>query len=352
MRASFYWSQIDKNYNTAAVFYEERKNMFLNLYQQRTKQNFEHTRQQGIASFIKQWKSYEERMIASIQNKNYQGIQYFSFSHNGKTEKLRTGLTPQFFLENPNMSASEIKKRFATPFELVLKEYFNRDLQHMQRGIDNFIMQHTGQIVQKGFTFKGERAIRSDIAFTTGRAIPNHMELSTGFDTMIQKYSTVYNDQARLNNSVVTLLRNKYLNPNNFAAGFSIKNYSESISYTSSKNIQDEVNLLIRYQTRADEADVSMKYVLSKHVIAITSPTVLGLITTKGFTWMSDLLRMKRYIMHLRRDDKTKRFWVENPNIYFQDNNKTSGVYSNWSGSTYLGLEPFEFAVDKKLTYY
>lgn len=353
MTINQYQAQIDKNYDVAIHFYEEREKMFLSLYKQRTGQNFSEIIQQEYASFINQWQEYQKKIIKQVQNgtiKQQGNLQFVVQSSNGAKRRLDTGLNVAQII---GLKGAELKRRFAEPFENVLKAYFTpQKVEQSKKKVNSFILQHTGGVVQEGFTFKqGARMIRSDFTFTTGKNIPNTMELSCELDSNIQALSNQYTNTATLKETVADLLRERYLTPETFAAGFSVKNYGSNIVYTHSKVIQDEVNKMILYLRAVQEADITMKYVLSKHVIAITSPTVVGLMTTSsagGFSWMSDLLQHNRYVMHLRKNETTGRFWIENSGIFLQNKDSTGGLYSTWNSGVKTGLRSFEFYITEK----
>lgn len=323
--------------------------MFLNLYRQKTGENFQGAIEQTLSSFLNGFKNYEKKVLKQWQQQinSEQGISSIQQSFVVGKQRINTGLVPKDFLNAKDKATA--KRILAKGFEKGLSDYFNKTSKSAAERVKNFTMQHVGGVVQKGFTFKGARMIRSDIAFTQTKKIPENMELSYALDSDLQAKALLYNNQKELEGQVISLLSRHYLDPNTFVGGFSLKNYSESISYTSSEALREEVNMAISKVYNPAFADLYMKYVLSKHIIAITSPTVLGLITNKEFKWMSDLLKEKYYVFHLRKDLDHGNFFVNNSSIYLQNQKKRQGVYSTWKSGIKQELEPFDFFIKEEI---
>ena len=157
------------------------------------------------------------------------------------------------------------------------------------------------------------------------------MELSTELDLELQNHIA----NSDMINSIMS--SSGYLDENSFVGGFSVKNYDHNIAYTHSSPLMQEVNKNIAELgsgVSIEEATDMMLYTLSKHIIAITSPTVIGLYKAHSFEWMHDILKSNRYVFHLREykgnRGKQRQVQVGNSAIYLMQSSKNMFKYSVW----------------------
>ena len=358
MTASQIEAQINKHYDAAAVYYDKRKELFLRQWSKKYSTSFETVSNQFLSEFLHAFNNWSNKILkqfqASSTNKT-KGVTAFTF----KGQKIMTGLTGEQLI---GKTASAQKRQMAFPFEKTLQQFFNKIAKPTDNAISDFVAIHTGGIVQEGFTFAGnsKKMIRSDIAFSNlsgkgDKKIPKNMELSVKIDDNLQQLSNQFQASQSYQEQVLqTMLQNGYLSEDKFVGGFSIKNYSKNIAYTHSKVLLDEVNSSLKniHEKMPKQSDVQMRYVLSKHVIAITSPTVLGLITNKGLKWMSEILRQNNYIMHLRFNKDYNQFYVGNSAIYFAEKNRNSIKYSTWENGKLSSVMEFTYTPEANLEVY
>ena len=344
MTAANMEAQINKHYDAAVAYYEKRKELFLQQWGKTYKVGFQTVSETFLTDFLFQFEKWSKSVINKINSSGNLSSSYGikSFSYQG--QRISTGLTPE---QLNGKTIAEQKRMLAIPLEKALQQYFNKmDLQTTE-SVKGFIAQHTGSIVQQGFTFgNAKKMIRSDIAFTQGNMkIPNNMELSVEMDTNIQELSGKYNNKEDYEQALLATMKQAgYLSEDRFIGGFSIKNYNKNIAYTHSKALLDEINEKIKifYGTNPTLPDLTMRYCLSKRIIAITSPTVVGLITNKGLRWMSDILSSDQYIMHLRYNSDKNNFYISNSAIYFAEKNRAKVKYSTWANGQMYGMMAYD----------
>ena len=324
-------SYTKKNYNNASVYYEKRKNMFLNQLTPKIKNEILNLNDnEAFRLFMDKWEKFQKRVLEEVNksdiNLETAGKRYFQI----KGKKIETELDLKDFIGKKDSGSQ--KRVFATPFEKALTSFFNENILAIENSANNFIAQHTAQITQKGLTFKGARQIRSDIAIKqTNQSIPNNMELNLQMDNI---------EPRMVSKKQWENILGEYLQQGKIIGGISVKNYTEGMTYTSSLELMEKLNEeFYDYNIRdAKYADVYMRYFLSKYVIAITSPSIIGLLTNKGFTWMDDLLRRSRYYFHLRQDvNKESIFHVANSSIYLAQKDSARKYSSiSYEGQTRL----------------
>lgn len=347
-------AQINKNYDAAAVFYDQRKEIFLKQWSKQYSTSFEQVYNNFFSEFLLEFNKWSNKILEQFQRKekiDTKGVTAFTF----KGQKIMTGLTADQLI---GKTSAAQKRQMAFPFEKTIQQFFNKIAHPTKNAISDFVAVHTGGIVQEGFTFaKGAKMIRSDIAFSNlpgkgAKKIPEGMELSVDLDNNLQSIFTSFTmSPAQQQAVLMRQLQAGYLSEDKFVGGFSIKNYSKNIAYTHSKVLLDEVNESLRniYEKMPKQSDVQMRYVLSKHVIAITSPTVLGLITNKGLKWISEILRQNEYIMHLRFNKDYNQFYVGNSAIYFAEKNRNRIKYSTWEHGKLSSIMEFTYTPEANL---
>ena len=307
--------------------------MFLTVWQSKYQTNFETINNAGMEGFMSAWKAYQERILNNLATGvKMTSADYGSF-HLDDNVQIKTGVKKSELL---SLNSAALKRRFGLAFEEALKNYFNQNTIKYEGKLNNFIARHVGDITQQAATFTKKSFIRSDLAFTTQKSIPQNMELN--FFIADQEKTNVLTQQ-----HIEKYLSENYLNQDKFTAGFSLKNYSENIAYTHSKVLMEKLNLELKElgyysEEQAQEANDYMLYFLSKYIIEITSPTVGGLYTDNGLVWMDQLLKKSRYFFHLRYYKNNTmanraKWQVNNTAIYLQDKNISSVRYTKWSST-------------------
>ena len=331
-----YSAQIDQAYNAAANYYYQRRRIFEKLYRQNYKIAFETANEVFFTIYRKEFDEFSNKILqlfSSTSNISLNTIKLPELKF--KDQVINTGLTVSDFLKNGiPLDKASIQRKLGFTYEKVLDNYFKQNVGPVSFALNDFVNIHTGEILQKGLTFKNTAQIRADFAFSnlnTSNKVSNNMELSTELDLRLQNY---INDADMINN---IMSESGYLNENHFVGGFSVKNYDNNIAYTHSSPLMEEVNKNIAelgYNVSIEEATDMMLYTLSKHIIAITSPTVIGLYKAHSFEWMHDILKSNRYVFHLREykgnRGKQRQVQVGNSAIYLMQSSKNMFKYSVW----------------------
>lgn len=347
-----------QNYQVAQRYYEQKKDMFIRLQAGNKNKQYQKNIQQFytelLPQFMEQFSKFEDKILSDVSaNKNITNFSGFVVNINGINHKISTGLTKQDFL---NKDYTTIKREFGFVFEKSLTNFFETYRKNISSNVDNFIAEHTGEIVQEGLTFSGgARAVRSDFVMRTkGKKAKNQtLELQTQLQAF-EDPNLSYQEQVA---AVFQELKKTYLNKKQFIGGFSVKNYDDNIGYTSSVKLQREFNEYLEQQKiygkdSAEEAYAHMKYFLSKYVIAISSPSVIALITNKQFLWMHQMLQRYNYIFHLRYNNNNSQYFVNNSQIFLEkQRGLNSFIISEWNNDTMIGkiINPIQFNANIKM---
>lgn len=329
---SKYKAQIDANYNAAAQYYTARKKIFLSLYAQQYETNFNEANQMFFDFFRKEFDKFSQKVVERCEARDTSDAAIVIPKLQFNDTTIDTGITNE---KLKGLKIAEVRRQLGFAYEQALQQYYDRIVEKTSNGVDEFISMHTGDIVQNGFTFTHGASIRADFGFgTMSRAeVPKNLELSSTLAYELAKENIASNPGA-----ITDLLTSAgYLDSTAFFGGFSVKNYSDNIAYTHSKPLMNTVNqelLKLGPQASVDEGLETIIYFLSKYIIAISSPTVLGLYTKNVFIYMDDLLEAYRYYFHLREykgaGRRPRKLTVQNSAIYLLNLGKNVLKYSVW----------------------
>ena len=335
---SKYVSQINANYNAAIGYYKQRRAIFTRIYNTNYQRSFEAANIEFFDDFRIAFEEFSKNVIDQFANVASITDDLSLPNLEVNSQVIDTGLSVSDFQGANGMvlDKASIKRKLGFTYEKVLNEFFkNQALNPTNKAINQFVNIHTGDIIQKGFTFGhgGGAQIRADFAFSTTGAVSKNMEISTKLDQLLSTPSIVNSSEAISN----IMSSHGYLSEKDFVGGFSVKNYNNNIAYTHSTPLMKEVNSAIASlgsHVSMEEATDNMLYVLSKHVISITSPTVLGLYKANSFAWMDEILDSNRYFFHLREykgaGKRKRQVVVRNSAIYLQALGKNTFKYSIW----------------------
>lgn len=329
-----YINKTQENYRIAISYYTAKRAQFANYLIQNEIQGLELFKQEQIKAFVNSFKNFQQDIINKAST-NIDNTQTMSFTHEEKTINL--GMTYADISTTILKDKASGIRKFGPLFEIAFAQYFSDLSQKFSHNLSNFISQRTGEIVQEGFTFQGKRQIRSDVTLGNVQNIKDtQMEISIDMQDRINEIMNSDLNVTQRAENIIGLMKNQgYLSDTNVIAGFSLKNYSDNIAYTHSEKLKNSLNK--EYQkfppASNNEAYTQMMYYLSKYLIAITSPNIVGLISYQGLEWMDDVLEKYRYIFHIRTRTRAKeeeKFWIENSAIYLQKQNVAAKM-SRWN---------------------
>lgn len=335
-----YYSQIQNNYDIAVRYYSAKRNQLANYLVNNEIQNLELLNQEKIKRFVQAFKKYQEQTIRNASSNT--GNMVFTYVDQDTNEKreINLGVTYAEIYAALQKNQSDGIRRFGVLLEKALESYFQELSVKTGKSVQGFIAQQTGQIVQQGFTFSKGQQIRADVTLGNVKNIQDTtMEITTttqeNINQILESEGSTVNDKA---DQIMRLMGQQgFLDSKKLIAGFSVKNYQDNIAYTHSEKLRKTLNEQYadpaQYPASQEEAYEQMMYFLSKYLIAITSPNIVGLITQGGLEWMDELLEKSRYIFHIRfqqKRGKNNRYWVQNSAIYLKRENQAAKI-SKWN---------------------
>lgn len=345
-----YEAQINRNYNVAINYYVAKKKQLLKYLKAQGLDQKKIINQELIEQFSKAFKKYQQDIINKIKAgiDNNEKNNKLSFKFEEKTIDLDITYDDLIELNKINRGT-----KFGELFEKAFHNYFSDIFESDSGQVNKFISAWTGKIVQEGFTFKKGQDIRADIVWgnQTKENIENtQMEISIELQESLDKlYSKYGDDEKGLSEAVNRKLKKAgYLSGDKVIAGLSLKNYQYNIAYTQSAKLKEQLNAEIENMefTEHNEIYNYMVCYLSHYLISIISPNVVGLVTTKGLQWMSDVLEDHYFIFHLRQNAHNKFYWVQNTSIFLTK--KQKGAISIWGQDGMERLDRFQIKLSHK----
>lgn len=347
-----YEAQINRNYNVAIKYYMAKKKQLLKYLKAQGLEQKKFLNEKLIEQFSKAFKKYQQdianKIEVGIDNKEKSNELNFKFEE--KTIDL--GITYDDLIELNKINRNT---KFGELFEKAFHNYFSDIFESDSGQVNKFISAWTGKIVQEGFTFKKSQDIRADIVWgnQTKEDIKNtqmeiSIELQENLDKLYNKYA---NDEEGLSKAVNYKLKKAgYLSKDKVIAGLSLKNYQYNIAYTQSAKLKEQLNAEIKNLefTEHNEIYNYMICYLSHYLISIISPNVVGLVTTQGLQWMSDILKDHYFIFHLRQNAHNKFYWVQNTSIFLTK--RKTGAISIWGQDGMERLDRFQIKLSHKIS--
>ena len=285
----------EANYKAASAWYKAKYDILDRKIQQDNQKSAETLAQDIETKMLPMWQKYVSELSGSGRAK--------TITSNPKYH------TEEYEFPILEKKHGHINRLTADGFEKAFEHYLSNWFSKVASSeLETYATQQTGKIMQEGLTFATgqQKMIRPDVALfnkeewkVNESSINKPVELLTEID-----YSGI---EKRLNEltteeyvqQVLQLLNGNITGYDEFY-GFSLKNYTHQVHYTSSSRLKKQLNEEMK-SIEWGSRRAYMEYFLSKYIIAITSPTVIGLVKQDSFEWMHDVLRRQIYAFVMKK---------------------------------------------------